>query len=170
MMYGLFSLIFGICIFKKGPQDIPASRLLIQLLIPVYAVISFLILILNTDWFTAMLQVFVEIVLGLGLCWAILLIGNRSTRYQQTVCALIATDAFISFLALPSMTTLVVQSGGIAFTFIVLLMIWHWLVSGHIFSHALNQPIFFGLGVSFMYLLTSYQIMGTLFPELILTE
>ena len=169
-MYELLSLIFGICIFKKGPQDIPASHILIRLLIPVYAVISFLILILSTHWYSAILQVGVEIVLILGLCWAILLIANQTARYQQTVCALLATDALISFIALPSMATLMGQGAGLAYIAIILLMVWHWAVSGHIFSQALDRPIAFGLAVSFMYILTSYQVMATLFPVTVLME
>ncbi len=169
-MYELLSLIFGICIFKKGPQDIPASNVLIRLLIPVYAVISFLMLLLNTNWYSAILQVGVEIALILGLSWAILLIGNQSARYQQTVCALMATEALISFIALPSMATLIGQGAGLAYIAIVLLMVWHWAVSGHIFSHALGRPLVFGLAVSFMYILTSFQVMETLFPVAILME
>jgi hypothetical protein len=169
-MYNLLSLIFAICIFKKGPQDIPASKALIQLLIPLYAIISFLILIINTSLLLTILQVMVEIVLILGLSWAILLIDNKSARYQQTACALMATDALISFIALPSMATITAQGGGLASLSILLLMVWHWAVSGHIFSHALGRPFLFGLAVSFMYILTSYQIMGTFFPDILLTE
>ncbi len=169
-MYEFLSLIFAICIFKKAPQDIPASAVLIRLLIPAYAAISFLILFLNTDWFIAALQVAVEIILILGLTRVILSLAKMPDRYQQTVCALMATDAFISFIALPSMTVIVVHGSGMAYFSIFLLMIWHWAVSGHIFSHALGRPLFFGLAVSFMYLLTSYQIMGALFPAVLLTE
>lgn len=169
-MFEFLSLVFGICIFKKGPQDIPASEVLIKLLIPVYAIISFLILILNTGWVNAALQVIVEIVLIFGLSWAILSIANQSARYQQTVCALVATDALISFIALPSMATLVGQGAGLALIAILLLMLWHWVISGYIFSQALERPILFGLAVSFMYLLTSFQIMGALFPEALILE
>ncbi|KAF3982560.1 MAG: hypothetical protein HFP81_02495 [Methylococcales symbiont of Hymedesmia sp. n. MRB-2018] len=169
-MYELLSLIFGICIFKKGPQDIPASNTLIRLLIPVYATISFLILILNTSWATTVMQVAVEILLIMGLSWAILLIADKPAHYQQTVCALMATDALISFIALPSMATLTTQNSDLAYIAILLLMVWHWAVSGHIFSHALDRPLLFGLAVSFMYILTSYQVMGTFFPEALLTE
>lgn len=170
-MYELLSLVFAICIFKKGPQDLPASRALIYLLALIYVGVSFLILIVNVHWVTAISQVLVELVLMLGLCWAILRIAKKPARYQQAVCALIATDAFISFLALPSATTLAGQDGaGLALIFVVLLMIWHWLIAGHIFSRALSQPMVFGLGVAFMYQLTSYQVIGALFPKLMLAE
>lgn len=49
-------------------------------------------------------------------------------------------------------------------------MIWHGLISGSIFSQALEQPFTFGLGVAFLYILVSYQVMALLFPEIIIAE
>lgn len=169
-MYELLKLCFDICLFKKGPEDIPYSRALLGLLIPVYAVISFLILILSSDMLSAILQVAVEVLLILGLTHIILFIAKKPARYQQTACALMATDALISLFALPAMATLVVQGTGLAFITVVVLMIWHWVISGHIFSHALEKPFTFGLGVAFLYILVSYQVMALLFPEILIVE
>ena len=70
-MYELLKLFFDICLFKKGPQDIPASNVLLRLLIPVYASVSFLMLILNSDGLNAAMQVLVEVMLILGATWII---------------------------------------------------------------------------------------------------
>ena len=166
-MYELLKLFFEICLFKKGPQDIPGSKALLPLLIPVYASVSFLLLILDTDGLNAVMQVLVEILLILGSTRIILFIARKPARYQQTACALMAIDALISFFALPAMATLVGQGAGLAFIVIILLMIWHWAISGHIFSNALEQPFTFGLGVAFLYILVSYQVMALLFPEIL---
>jgi len=169
-MYELLKLFFDICLFKKKPQDIPASTWLFRFLISIYLATSFLLLMLSTDSFNALQQAFVEVLLILGFSWVILRISKRSARYQQTVCALMATDAIISFFAMPAMATLAIQGSGLAFLVIISLMIWHWLVSGHIFSDALDQPFTFGLGIAFLYILSSYQVMALLFPELIVAE
>ena len=162
-MYELLKLFFDICLFKKGPEDIPSSEWLLRLLIPVYACISYIILNLDSGGFNAALQVIVEIVLVLGLSRIILAVAKKTERYQQTTCALMATDALISFFALPALSTLIGQGNAWPFIVVVFLMMWHWAVSGHIFSHALDQPIGFGLGVSFLYILTFYQVIGFLF-------
>ncbi len=169
-MYELLTLCFNICLFKKGPQDLPGSRYLSGLLLSVYALISFLILRLSSDMLSALLQVGVEIMLILGLTRIILFIAKKPTRYPQTVNALIATDALISLFALPAMATLVGQGTALAFITVVVLMLWHWTVSGHIFSQALEQPFTFGLGVAFLYILVSYQVMALLFPEVMVVE
>ena len=166
-MYELLKLFFDICLFKKGPQDIPASNVLLRLLIPIYASVSFLMLILNSGGLNAAMQVLVEVMLILGATWIILFIARKPARYQQTASALMATDALISFFALPAMATLVGQGSGLAFLAIIILMIWHWAISGHIFSHALGKPFTFGLGVAFLYILVSYQVMALLFPEIL---
>ncbi len=162
-MYELIKLFFSICLFKKGPEDVPGSNFLLSLLIPVYFCVSYLVLSLSNDQINTVLQVLVEVILILGISWVILFLSKKPERYQQTASALMGTDTIISFFALPAMATLIGQGSSFAFIFVVLLMIWHWVVSGHIFSHALEQPIGFGLGVAFLYMLTSYQVMGFLF-------
>ncbi len=166
-MYFLLKLFFDICLFQKGPQDIPVSSALLLMLIPVYALISFLILILSTDFFNAILQVMVEIVLVLTACKLILYLARKTARYQQTACALIASDAVISFIALPAMATLIGQGTALAFFTVVALMLWHWIITGHIYSKALEKSFSFGLGVAFLYILFSYQLMALIFPEII---
>jgi len=166
-MYSLIKLFFDICLLRKGPQDIPASSALLTLLIPIYAGISFLILILSSAAINAILQVFVELFLVLASCKVILSLAKKTERYQQTASALLATDSLISLFALPAMAALIGQGSALAFFSVVSLMLWHWIISGHIFSHALEQPFSFGLGVAFLYILVSYQLMALIFPELI---
>lgn len=169
-MYELLKLFFDICRFKKGPQDIPDSKLLLHFLILVYASTHFLILTLSSDGLSVASQVIVEIILVLGMSWIILYVVKKPVRFQQTTNALLGTDALISFFTLPVMATLIGQGSALAFIALVLLIIWHWAISGHIFRNALDQPLAFGLGVSFMYLLTSYQVTTMLFPPLIIAE
>jgi len=53
----------------------------------------------------------------------------------------------------------------LAFFVIIALMIWHWAVIGHIIRNALEQTLVFSLGLAFLYILGSYQVMALLFPE-----
>ena len=169
-MNQILKLFFDICRLKKGPQDFPASDWLFRLLIIVCAVVDFSILILSFNVFSALLQTFVEIILILGLAWVILYVAKRQARYQQTVSALLATDALISFMAFPAIAVLLNDESGLISFVISLLIIWHWVVSGHIFSRALDQPFTFGLGVAFLYILMSMQVMAILFPVIIMVE
>ncbi len=169
-MYELIKLFFEIAIFKKGPQDIPTSTWLLRLLIPVYMGINYLILMLSVDMFNALLQVIVEVILIIAFARGLMYFARKPERYQQTACALLGTDALISLIAFPALATLIGQGSALAFFAVVALMLWHWVVTGHILRHALSQPLIFGLGVAFLYLLASFQIMALLFPELATNE
>lgn len=169
-MYKLLLLIFDICLFKKGPQDLSGSLGLLYLLILFQAGVNFMILMMSMGVFDAVIQVFVGILLILGLSWLVLFFLQQSSRYLQTASALMATDALIGFFAVPAMAALMGQGAGLGVITITLLMIWSWLVYAHIFRHALDQSFVFGLGVAFLYILVSYQVMGFLFPEIDVIE
>ncbi len=148
----------------------PVAKVLLLLLIPVYFCISLLVLILNMDFIHAIFQTAVEIVLLLGFVKVVLFFAKKPARYQQTASALVATDSLISFFAIPVMATL--TGGGSAFSIIsvIALMTWHWLVSGHVFSQALEKPFTFGLGLALLYILVSSQVMGLIFPQMVVVE
>lgn len=169
-MYSLLKLFFDICIFKKGPQDIPSSKWLFRVLILTYASISFIILFIDNSFAKTFQQAVVGTVFILLASKVILIIANKSERYLQTTCALLATDSLISFFAIPAMATLILEGTDLAFLSVLLLMLWHWLVTGHVFKHALQKPFTFGLGVAFLYILVSYQVMALFFPEIIVNK
>ena len=167
-MYELIKLFFDISIFKKGPQDVPNSRFLLHSLILIYICISFLTLMLNVDVILAISQIIVEIILILGFSSLVLFFSKKTERYIQTVSALFATNGLISIVALVPLASMMAEpkdSPGLSVIVVIFLMVWHWLVSGHIFRHAMDQNLFFGLGVAFLYILVSYQMMVLLFPS-----
>lgn len=165
-MYELSKLFFDIAIFNKGPQDIPASKWLLQLLVPVYMLINILILLMNTDMFTALMQSCVEVILVLGMAQLTLYLSGKLARFQQTACALLGTDALISLLAIPALASLVGRGSAIALLIVILMMLWHWVVTAYILMNALERPLIFALGVAFLYILISYQVIGFLFPPI----
>lgn len=165
-MYEWIKLFFNIALLKKGPQDIPYTQGLLFRLILLYSVVSFLVLRINETFSDSLLQILLGVFLILAFGKVLLFFWGKPERFEQTVCALLGVDAVISFLALPSIATMASGHITILSLFIlVLFIVWHWLASGHIFRHALTQSLLFGLGVSFLYLLASYQLVGLLFPE-----
>lgn len=165
-MYDIIKLLFDICLFKKGPQDIPYSVNLLRLLVIVNVIISFLIVNIRTDWFHALLQSVVGVVLAIGFSWIALFVVRKLARFYQTACALIGTDALIGFFALPGMATMMTGQGGLLVFLVMLGLIgWHWAIIGHVMRNALGQSLSFSLGMALLYLLGSYQVMTLLFPK-----
>lgn len=136
------------------------------MVLAVDVMVSFLMANLSTDWLTALLQAMVSALLIIGFSWLILYVGRQRQRFSQTTIALLGTDALISFIALPGMASMMTGKGVfLAFIVTVGLMIWHWVVVGHIIRNALGQTWIFSLGLAFLFILGSYQAIALLFPE-----
>ena len=165
-MFEIIKLLFDICLFKKGPQNLPNSVWLLRILVVVDVGISFLMMNIRTDWLNSLLQAVVGVLLVVGFSWIMLYVARRLERFELTACALLGTDALISFFALPGLASMMLGRGALlAFFVMIALMIWHWAVIGHIIRNALGQTLVFSLGLAFLYILGSYQVMALLFPE-----
>lgn len=159
-MFEIIKLFYDIALFKKAPQDVPASKVLLRLVVCVYAIVSFLMLYISTHYFNAVLQVIAEIALVFVFCKGILYWVGKPQRYQQMFTALIGIDAMMSFFAIPALAALSMPQGSPLGLFsIVALMLWHWAITGHILRHALSQSFGFSLGIALLYIMSSYQIM-----------
>jgi hypothetical protein len=165
-MFEIIKLLFDICLFKKGPQNLPNSVWLLRILMVVDVGISFLMMNIRTGWLDSLLQAGVGVLLVVGFSWVMLYVARRLGRFSLTTCALLGTDALISFFALPGIASMMLGRGALlAFFVMIALMIWHWAVIGHIIRNALEQTLVFSLGLAFLYILGSYQVMALLFPE-----
>jgi hypothetical protein len=165
-MFEIIKSLFDICLFKKGPQDLPASAWLMRLLAAIDIIVSFLMISLHADWLNSLLQAIVGVVLIVGFSWLMLYVDRKPERFHQTCAALLGSDALISFFALPGMASMMIGKGALlAFIVTIVLMVWHWAVTGHIFRNALGQTWTFSLGLAFLFILGSYQVVALLFPE-----
>jgi len=164
-MYDLIKLVFDICLFKKGPQDIPHSTLLLKLFVLMDFGISYLIFNIEVGGLSALLQAIVGVALvlatsGLTVYWA-----NKPERFCQTATALVGVDTMVGFFALPGIATMVTgYSSGLVFWVLIGLIVWHWAITGHIIRQAIAKNWAVGLGIAFLYFYLSYQVMSLLFP------
>jgi len=165
-MQHLLKLFFEIAILRKGPQDVPGSPWLLRMLLPVYAASNALIMFLNGYGSSALQQIAADFLLMVGFSWPLLHFAGKPARFRQTLAALVGTDIIISLVTVPAILILGNQAPIPALFAVVALMTWHWLVCGHIFRHALDRPLFFGLALALLYILISYQVMDLLFSNL----
>ncbi|WP_143735885.1 hypothetical protein [Methyloprofundus sedimenti] len=164
-MYAYLKLLFNVCLFKKGPHEIPHSKQLLRLSTIAYALISYLLILLSSDSLSALFQVATELIITFSFAALILSIANKLQRFVQTTSTLLGTDAIISTFAIPILAILNQDpSNMLAILTMLALMIWNWLVTAHIIRHALNKSFSFALGIAFLYVFSASQIMGILFP------
>jgi hypothetical protein len=166
-MYEILKLLFEICLFKKGPQDIPYSIWLVRIFMCLYASVRFLMLAMHTDPIKTLLQIVLEIMLIAGFSWFMLFISRKLNRFYQVSSALLGTDTVINFLALPAILSMEIGHGGwFAFVTMLVLIVWQCGVIAHIIHQAIEQNLMFSFGLAFLYLLASYQVIDLLFPEI----
>lgn len=152
-------IFLDIVLWRRGPQDLPASRLLVWLTLAAYLAVSVLQLALLeepvTTWFFFLV---VDPALLMGWVWLVVKLFGHPERYVQTVSAVLGTGALLGlvvylplqFLLPPSaqgQAAPLAQAVGLA---LVLLFA---LVTGRIIKLATDSSLFTGIGVALTYFL-----------------
>lgn len=168
-MLALLNLFLDLCLFRKGPQDVPASAALLRLSLLAYGVSGLLVLLLSTPFPAAILQTLLDLILMAGLLYLALILHRRSARFEQTLSALTGAGTLMGLLALPLMNWIAQQGveGDIGLpSFLVLgLMIWSIAVIAHILRHAFDTSIWVGALYAIGYTFLSWTVTGWIGPQ-----
>jgi hypothetical protein len=163
----LIVLFVDICLFKKGPQDVPASQLLFALTLVAYWIVGILLLGLQSDWLEATTQAVIESLLLIAFCWAVLRFARMSPRFLQTTTALLATDALISLPGALLLSWWLARPEAAGLQFALLgLTLWHLAVFAQVLRQALSRPLTVGAALAVAYVGLTYTIMSIIFPSL----
>lgn len=141
-MRALLDLFLDICLFRKGPQDVPMSWVLLKLTLLTYGMSSLLVLAVSLDPSPALLLTLADIGVLTGLTYAVLSFTNYIPRFVQTLTALLGTGTLIQLMALPiAIWTVrgVAQdtSAGLPDFLYLCLLGWSIAIIAHILHHAL---------------------------------
>lgn len=168
-MLRLITIWLDICLLRAGPQDVPASRVLLWLTLIAYLLVSFLLSQPGYPSAVAARVAGVDLALLVVFVTAPLYLLDKTARIGQTLAALAGSGALLGVLALPVIR--VVLAGQVAgevppTAALVWLILFGWslLVVAHIMRHALSVAFAVGLGVAVLYTLVAMQVIGTLFP------
>lgn len=163
-MRALFDLFLDICLFRKGPQDVPASAVLLKVCLLAYALSGFVVLRLSTPSAIAIPQILLDLALLAGLLYLVLSLRRYPQRFPQTLSALTGVGVLMALLALPLMVWIVRQSpdGDAVLPSMLLLglMSWSIAIMAHILRHALNIPLWIGAVYAMSYTFISWVLTG----------
>lgn len=164
-MNAILHLMMEICLGKKGPQDVPYSPAFLVMLLLSYLLAGLGITTLESPLDEAIIQVLVEAVMLASYASLLLLIHKKKGRLVQTLSALFGTDIILTLPSIPVLLWLQQhpEAHG-AFLALFTLMLWHILVAGHIYRHALTCHPMVGLIWSFAYTVVNFQLMLNWFP------
>lgn len=160
----LIKLFLDICLFRKGPQDVPYSNFLFNLSLGAFLSVDIVLGMMQTDGLLVVPQALLETLMLLGFAWISLKAANKTGRLPQTYIALLGTDALISSLAVPLVAAAMIDPKlGIAQVLLLMLLLWHTGIIAHILRCALSQTLGVAVGLAIVYVLFSYQIIIALF-------
>jgi hypothetical protein len=168
-MRALFELFLAICLLRKGPQDVPASPVLLRLTLLSYGFSGVLIPLLDVGLLTSLVLTVLDIALLTGLTYGALTLRHYRARFMQTLTALLGTGTLLQLLALPLLFLLeqeVAGTGGPGWLGLLWLglFIWGIVVTAHIFRQALSTSLGVGVLYSLAYVLLYWTLSGWLQP------
>lgn len=156
-----------IVLWRRGPQDLPASRLLVGLTLAAYVAVSAVQLALldepATTWFFFLVA---DPVLLMAWVWLVLKLFGHLERYAQTVSAVLGTGALLGLvLYLPLQFIMPASADGqaapLAQALGLGLVAVFALVTGRIIKLATDSNLFTGIGVALTYFLVVNVLLAT---------
>lgn len=165
----LFREFLNICLFKRAPQELPASYPLLLTSLVASAAGSLIVARSGLDWADALRSALAETLLMLGIIYLMLKLHGHPARWLQTVTAVAGTNAVLVIISLPLLFWLLtVQQRQAEATLPALLflglVVWNLAVLGHIFRHALSTYLPLGMLAAFGYYLLSIMLVNWLVP------
>lgn len=146
----LFRAFYDICLFQKRPQDLPAARELLWVILVLYAAVSAVLSYPSQTVTIALVTGLIEAMMLMLITWLFLYLRSVPERWLQTCTALGGTGVIFSLVASPLFYIQVFIEAGQALgaligTLVVVLLLWNIAVMAHIFKHALSSSYVFGV-------------------------
>lgn len=172
-MLALLQLFFNICLFNKGPQDLPASQALLKLCLIIYALSSMLILLTEypqLSVFFSLILILLDIALLIGLLHGVLYLRGYSARFTQTLAAIVGIVALLQILTIPLAFWAkqeLAQTGAVGLPGLISLFLLGWAIAviGHILQNALATSRTVGVLYAVAYFAISLTFSDWLLPS-----
>ena len=157
-----------IVLWRRGPQDLPASGLLLAIAVAAYVAVSAVQLALLGEsaatWFFFLV---IDPLLLAAWVWLVLRLYGHPERFMQAASAVFGTGAVLGiglYLPLQLIITGLGQdpASGLAQFFALVLVVAFALVTGRIIKLATDSNLFTGVAVSLTYFLLINYLVGVL--------
>ncbi|MEN8217765.1 MAG: hypothetical protein ABFS56_15630 [Pseudomonadota bacterium] len=160
----LSSAFFDICRLRLGPQDLPASSVLLGLILLLYLVVTGTLSLIQFPINDAILLSIIELGLLVVLTSSLLYITHYAARITQTITALAGTNSLLGIFTLPLVLWLEYYNGDASLPVLLLLglLVWNFVIHAHILRHALAVSFFMGFNLTLIIHLLSFSIINQL--------
>lgn len=168
-LFRLFDAFLAICLFRRAPQELPASTTLLGLVLLASMVASLVLARSSLSWSLAFVSAVVETLFMVAAVYLILRLQGLTGRWLKTVTAIAGTNVVLVIISLPLLVWLLLAQNqqmntslpGLLF---LCLIIWNVMILGHIFRHALSTYFPLGVVVALGYYSLSIAMLNWLLP------
>lgn len=167
-MSALLKFMLDLCLLRVGPQRLPPARELLWLFVAVYVLLGLGLFLSRYTLPLAFGASVLETLLIAAFVQTLLLLWGKPERFVQTLTALLAAWTLLGLLIAPLIFgTGDIEPGGQNGLLIVgmtLYLAWSLAVMGNILHHALEVPLYGGIGLGVVYFFLSQMILSALLP------
>ena len=164
-MKALLNTAVELCLLRLGPQQLPASPILLQVSLILNVLVGVLVMMAAKEGLAeAVAESLFEVALMLGVLYMGLKSYNKLRRFNQTASALLISGLLLGLLSLPLVSWNHRSQSAESSLLLLLLIFWSILVLGHILRHAFSVPLNVGIAIGVAYTLFSWNLLALLFP------
>lgn len=155
-----------IVLWRRGPQDLPASGLLVLITLAAYVAVTVVqLLMLDEPAATWLFFLVGDPLLLMAWVWLVLRLFGHADRYVQTASAVLGTGALLGLAVYLPLQLIVIGSGqaptsSLAQVLGLLLVVVFALVTGRILKLATDSNLFTGIAVALTYFLVVNFLLG----------
>ena len=164
-MKSIFALFWRICIFRSGPESVPANNLFFILVLVANALLNVVVQLVLASAEVNLLRALTLAVVSLagtgGLIWFVMALMDLSNRVPQTITAVFGVEIFMTTLTAILLWFADGIGMGVARFVITLLTLWSLAIYGFIFHRAMNIHIGFGIAMALFVVIFSVAITQT---------
>ena len=150
-MNPLLQTFIDIALWRKGPQDLPASRSLATAVLLLYIVMSFVqARLFSITLKTAVFMIAIDVLMLTAWLWSVLAFFGRRQRFVQTATAVLGVGVLLCVLDIV-MRGVQLASGAadtLPVSWVLLRFVAIALILGRIFMHALDRGLMTGIALT----------------------
>jgi hypothetical protein len=150
-MLKLLQTFLDIALWRKGPQDLPASRFLLLCALATYVSTNFVqVRLFDLRLRTAALLIAVDVAMLLGWLWVVLAFFGRRQRFVQTITAVLGVGTLLVCvdIAVRAAQLAIEPADSLPPSWLLLRFLAIALIMGRIFMHALDKGLITGMALT----------------------
>jgi len=169
VVLALLTAFFDIIMHRRGPEDLPASRFLLLLVLLAYLGVGFLVIRVSEPWLRALAILIVDTALYLIFIRLLLIVNHVPARFIQSTTALLGIYSLFNMAALPFLLWLETTDSAsvlplLPYGGLIVLLLWSLDVSAFVLSRALSKTYVAGVAIVIGYFLFSLLVRAAVFP------